>query len=193
MELDFAPIYSAKAKSTANAPRDKPIISREIQNLSGENRAKLEEAARIQAEYQKNILLSDGLRCEINKGLKAGDDISDLFLKAVKAISLMTGDTAFYDVTKKDLLAIYGVGLEKSPVLQIELNETQARLDKLRQAAEREQDTDDIARIKTAIQYHEQAAERIKSKIVDQIKEDNEYDKRPECKDTANYFAENGN
>lgn len=77
----------------------------------------------------------------------------------------MTGDTAFYDVARKDVLAIYGMALENPPVLHIELKEVQARLDKLRQAAEREQDTDDIARIKTAIQYHEKAVEQIKKKI----------------------------
>lgn len=165
MELDFSPIYNANARRTANAPRGDPIISSKLQNLSDENRVKLEEAARIQAEYQKNILLSDSLRCEINKGLKAGEDIYTLFLMAAKAISLMTGDTSFYDIVKKDLLSIYGVALEKTPALQIELNETQARLDKLRQAAEREQDTDDIARIRTAIQYHEKAIAQIKDKI----------------------------
>lgn len=165
MELDFSPIYNANARSATNAPRDKPTVSREMQNLSNENRAKLKEAARIRGEYQKNILLSDSLRCEINKGLKAGEDIYSLFLKAVKAISLMTGDTAFFDVAKKDLLAIYGVAFEKPSVLQIELNEIQARLDKLRKAAEREQDTDDIARIRTAIQYHEKAIAQIKDKI----------------------------
>ncbi len=165
MELDFSPIYNANARSAANAPRGDPIVSSKLQNLSNENRAKLEEAARIRGEYQKNILLSDSLRCEINKGLKVGEDIYTLFLKAAKVISLMTGDTAFYDVAKKDMLAIYGIGLEKPPVLQIELEETQARLDKLRQAAEREQDTNDIARIRTAIQYHEKAIAQIKSKI----------------------------
>ncbi len=136
-----------------------------MQNLSNENRAKLKEATRIRAEYQKNILISDSLRCEINKGLKAGEDIYSLFLKALKVISLMTSDTVFYDVAEKDLLAIYGVTFEKPPVLQIELNEIQARLDKLRQAAKRENDSEDISRIKTAIQYHERAAEQIKSKI----------------------------
>lgn len=136
-----------------------------LQALSNKNRANLEEAARIRGEYQKNILISDGLRCEINKGLKTGEDIYSLFLKAAKVISLMTSDTVFYDVAKKDMIAIYGVGLEKPPVLQIELNEIQARLNNLRQAAERKQGTDDVARIKTAIQYHERAAEKIKSKI----------------------------
>ena len=165
MELDFSPIYNANARSATNAPGDKPTVSPKLQNLSAENRAKLEESARIRAEYQKNILLSDSLRCEINKGLKSGEDIYSLFLKAAKVISLMTGDTVFYDIAKKDLLTIYGVVLEKPPVLQIELNEIQARLNNLRQAAEREQDSDNLSRIKTAIQYHEQAAAQIKGKI----------------------------
>lgn len=165
MELDFSPIYNANSRSVTNAPRDKPAVSPKLQNLSAENRAKLEAAVRIRAEYQKNILLSDNLRCEINKGLKSGEDIYVLFLKAVRAISLITSDTAFYDTAKNDLLAIYSAALEKPPVLQIELNEVQARLDKLRQAAEREQDADNIVRIKTAIQYHERAVEQIKSKI----------------------------
>lgn len=165
MELDFSPIYNANARNTTNAPRDKPPVSPKLQNLSDENRAKLEHAANVYAEYQKNTLLSDSLQCEINKGLKAGEDIYILFLKAARAVSLMTNNPTFYDVARKDLLAIYGIGLEKPPVLQIELNEVQARLDKLRQAAECEKDTDDTARIKTAIQYHEKAVAQIKNKI----------------------------
>lgn len=163
--IDFSPLRELNKGGASAAFPSSPNISPRLQALSDENRAKLEHAANVYSEYQKNIHISDSLRCEINKGLKSGEDIYSLFLKAAKAISLMTGDTAFYDVARKDLLAIYGMALEKPPVLHIELKEVQARLDKLRQAAEREQDTDDIARIKTAIQYHEKAVEQIKKKI----------------------------
>lgn len=163
--LDFSPIYAANSAAPTVNPTGKPNISFAERNLSDKNREKLTEAARIQAEYQRNIIASDSLRCEINKGLKSGEDIYSLFLKAARAISLMTGDTAFYDVARKDLSSIYGAALGKPPVLQIELKEVQARLDKLRQAAECEKDTDDTARIRTAIQYHEKAVERIKDKI----------------------------
>lgn len=163
--IDFSPLRELNKSGTSTAHPSAPNISPRLQALSDENRARLEEASRIRAEYQKNTLLSDSLQCEINKGLKVGEDIYTLFLKAVQAVSLMTNNPTFYNVARKDLLAIYGMALEKPPVLQIELNEVQARLDKLRQAAEREQDTDDIARIKTAIQYHEKAVEQIKKKI----------------------------
>ncbi|MBD5111438.1 MAG: hypothetical protein HDT42_02720 [Ruminococcaceae bacterium] len=165
MNIDFSPLRALNNGGASPVRAAAQNTLPHLQALSDENRAKLEEAARMRTEYQKNIRLSDSLRCEINKGLKSGEDIYSLFLKAAKAISLMTSDTIFYDTVKNDLLAIYGIGLEKPPVLQIELNEVQARLDRLRQAAEREQDTDDVARIGTAIQYHEKAIERIKDKI----------------------------
>ncbi|MBD5128657.1 MAG: hypothetical protein HDT43_01845 [Ruminococcaceae bacterium] len=136
-----------------------------FQALSDKNRAKLEEAARIRAEYQRDILLSDSLRCEINIGLKAGEDIYTLFLKAAKAISLITSDMAFYEVARKDLLSIYGKGLNNPSVLQIELDEIHNRLDKLKQAVERESEPDTVERLKTAIQFHARAAAQIKNRI----------------------------
>ncbi|MCM1277242.1 MAG: hypothetical protein NC299_18105, partial [Lachnospiraceae bacterium] len=77
----------------------------------------------VYSKYQENILKSDDLQCEINRGLKSGESIYNLFLKAVKAVSLMTNNPAFYDVAKKDLLAIYGIGLGEPQALQLELND----------------------------------------------------------------------
>ncbi|MCM1277118.1 MAG: hypothetical protein NC299_17450, partial [Lachnospiraceae bacterium] len=60
---------------------------------------------------------------------------------------------------------IYGIGLGEPQALQLELNDIQTRLNKLKQAADREQDEDDLSRIRTAIKYHEQAIGQIKSRI----------------------------
>lgn len=171
MELDFTPIRNASAGSAANSPRDKPPVSPKLQALSDENRAKLEHATNVYAEYQKNTLISDSLQCEINKGLKSGEDIYSLFLKAAKVISLMTNNATFYDVARKDLISIYGAGLKESSVMEIELKDVQTRLNKLKQAAEREQDADDLSRIKTAIEYHEKAVERIQKQIAKSLRE----------------------
>ena len=46
--------------------------------------------------YQENIKASSQLQTEILKGLKAGEDVYSLFLKAAKAISLMTSNSLFY-------------------------------------------------------------------------------------------------
>ncbi|MCM1277189.1 MAG: hypothetical protein NC299_17835, partial [Lachnospiraceae bacterium] len=66
---------------------------------------------------------------------------------------------------------IYGIGLGEPQALQLELNDVQTRLDKLKQAASREQDEDELSRIKAAIRYHEQAAEQIKDRIAKSEKE----------------------
>jgi hypothetical protein len=47
-------------------------------------------------EVAENIKQSEHLRSEINKGTKAGESIEELYRKALKCISLMTGDEIFY-------------------------------------------------------------------------------------------------
>ena len=94
--------------------------------------------------YQENIKTSSTLQTQILKGLKAGEDVYSLFLKAAKAISLMTSNSVFYSQTEEDLKAIYGRGLQEKPPLQIELEEVQGRLQKLIEADKREKDSDSI-------------------------------------------------
>lgn len=65
--------------------------------------------------YQENIKTSSQLQTEILKGLKAGEDVYSLFLKAAKAISLMTSNSLFYSQIEEDIEAIYGRGLQHKP------------------------------------------------------------------------------
>ena len=58
--------------------------------------------------YQENIKTSSQLQTEILKGIKAGEDVYSLFLKAAKAISLMTSNKLFYTQIEADTRAIYG-------------------------------------------------------------------------------------
>ena len=104
--------------------------------------------------YQENIKTSSTLQTQILKGLKAGEDVYSLFLKAAKAISLMTSNSVFYSQTEEDLKAIYGRGLQEKPPLQIELEEVRKRLQKLTEAAQREQEHDSQQRIQAAIKRH---------------------------------------
>lgn len=60
-----------------------------------------EKAKRRQAkahqEIAKNIRLSSELRVEINKKMKGGAALEDVLKDCFKCISLMTGDTVFYE------------------------------------------------------------------------------------------------
>lgn len=115
--------------------------------------------------YQENIKTSSTLQTEILKGLKAGEDVYSLFLKAAKAISLMTSNSLFYSQTEEDLKAIYGRGLQEKPPLQIELQEVQTRLQRLIEAEKREEASDSKQRIQRAIQAHENEATKLRGMI----------------------------
>ncbi len=104
--------------------------------------------------YQENIKASSQLQSELLKGVKAGEDIYSLFLKAAKAISCMTSNTAFYNQLEADIVAIYGAGLLEKAPLQRELQDTQTRLERLLEAEGREQAPDSKSRIQAAIKAH---------------------------------------
>ena len=120
-----------------------------------QEQAEHERTLAIYREYQHNIKESGSLRTAILKGAKAGEPPVALLLKAVKCISLMTGDTVFYSQLEGDIKSIYGAGLLEPEPLKIEIQETQERLQKLQKALERDTETaDSKERIKRAIEAH---------------------------------------
>ena len=116
-------------------------------------------------EYQENIKRSGQLQTEILKGVKAGESVYDLFLKAVKAISLMTSNSLFYSQIEADTRAIYGEGLQEQAPLKCELAEVQKRLERLREAQAEELEHDSRERIGRAIQAHEAKIAQLQGKI----------------------------
>ena len=126
-----------------------------LQREADRKKQDIDRSLAICREYQQNIKTSSQLQTEILKGVRAGEDIYSLFLKAVKAISLMTSNTVFYSQIEGDIRAIYGQGLLDPLPLQIELQQVQERLKRLREAEERELEADSRERIKRAVTAHE--------------------------------------
>ena len=153
-----------EAKTTRGAYKtltnnEKPLETK-IEGLQGINKlqrqadAKREDIAHslaISREYQQNTIKTSQLQAEILKGAKAGEDIYSLFLKAVKAVSLMTSNDLFYKQLEADIRTIYGEGLLEPIPLQMEIQQTQERLQRLREAYSREP----IGSLQKAIQAHE--------------------------------------
>lgn len=173
-ETPVEPLLGAGAINNPIEPQ-KPVQG-QINGLEGEQAKQLFlQATREQEDhrrnlevyrtYQENIKTSSTLQTQILKGLKAGEDVYSLFLKAAKAISLMTSNSVFYSQTEEDLKAIYGRGLQEKPPLQIELEEVQGRLQKLIEADKREKDSDSKERIQRAIQAHKNKATELREMI----------------------------
>lgn len=79
----------------------------------------------------QNIRESEQLQRDIIEGLRAGSSVYSLFLQAVKAISLLTGEEAYYSQIREDLIAVHGEGLEKPQPLKMALDDTQRELKRL--------------------------------------------------------------
>lgn len=126
-----------------------------LQRQADAKKMDIDRSLAICKEYQQNIKTSSQLQTEILKGAKAGENVYSLLLKACKAISLMTSNSVFYSQLEGDIRAIYGQGLLDPLPLQIELQETQERLARLREALNREIEPDAKERIQRAVKAHE--------------------------------------
>lgn len=115
-------------EATGEAIEGKALISLAREK---EDRQRIADAYKV---YQENIRKSGSLRTDILKGVQTGEPAHTLLLKAVECISRMTGDTLFYSQIEGNIKAIYGQGLLDPISLQIELQETQERLTRLREA-----------------------------------------------------------
>ena len=133
-------------------------LKRQIEGLGAlrrkadQNKAEIDRNLEVYRTYQENIKRSGQLQTDILKGVQAGEDIYSLFLKAVQAISCMTSNKTFYSQVEADLISIYGIGLQQPAPLKLELMDTQKRLDRLREAEQREPNIDSIKRAITAHQ-----------------------------------------
>lgn len=135
-----------------------------LQRQADAKKQDIDRSLAIYKEYQQNTKTSSQLQNDIFKGLKAGEDIYSLFLKATKAISLMTSNSVFYRETEENLKAIYGIGLQEKPPLQMELATVEDRLFHLEEAT-LWSTGDELLRIQKAIQAHEERATELKKMI----------------------------
>ena len=102
------------------------------------------------------------------KGLQSGEPVERLLLKALESLALKDNDTVSFPEAKKTLIAIYGDALGQPVPLQIELEEFETRLERLKQAYEEGKETeakDTQERVKNAIMAHENRIALLKKKI----------------------------
>lgn len=136
-----------------------------LQRKADRNKAEKDRSLEVYRHYQENIRRSGQLQTDILKGLKAGEDIYSLFLKAVEVIGLMTDNGVYLTQIKGDLRSIYGKGLQEPAPLRLDLAETEERLARLREAEARETEQDSLQRIKRAIKEHESRVAELEAHI----------------------------
>lgn len=136
-----------------------------LQRKADQSEAEKERTKRAEIQKRENIQQSNQLQTDILKGLKAGESVYSLFLKASKAISLMTGNTAFITQIEEDIKSIYGAGLIEPEPLKLELEQTEKRLERLKHSFIREEETTTKQRIDNAVKAHEARIVKLKELI----------------------------
>lgn len=120
------------------------------------------QATEVYRTYQENIRKVGQLNTEILKGIHNGENLVILFLKAVKAMTLCTGNKAEYDIIESTLLAVYGTGLHDKEVVSISIDAVQNRLDRLKKALTEVNNSNERSRIEQAIQAHQRQLDQLK-------------------------------
>ena len=94
MQLDFSKLdqIGRKAPESSYKPPEAATPKNDPIKVKQDERAEYGQALRDMAQA---IKASEALRIEIMKGAQQGEDVRDLFRKAVTCISLMTGDECF--------------------------------------------------------------------------------------------------
>ena len=125
-------------------------------------------AQEITQERQSEIAHANQLQVEVMKGLQCGEPVERLLLKALESMALKENDTVSYPEAKKTLIAVYGDAFGQPVPLQIELEEFEERLERLRKAYEEGKETepkDTQERVKNAIMAHENRIALLKKRI----------------------------
>lgn len=164
-------LESGEPTPEAEGPREGPQRAAQSQQAialfmdARQTREAHERSLEVYRAYQEHIKESAALQAEIAKGVKAGADLYSLFLKAIRAISLMTSNTGFYSQIEADLTAIHGRALGYRPPLQRELEGARERLGRLLEAADRETGTETRSRIQAAIAAHRATIEELERRL----------------------------
>ena len=117
---------------------------------------------------REDLARANELQAEIFHGISRGEPAERLLLKAIESMALRDGDTVSYKEARENMKAIYGIGLGEEVPLQIELEEVEGRLTKLRESYERETDSDQkdmVERLKNAIRAHEERVESLRARL----------------------------
>ena len=152
--------YAATQVGVVQTPQPPPAP-----RLAIEQALEAQEAltsAEVSKRYQEATKASEGARTAITKGLQAGLNPYRLLLMATDCIGKLTGDTVFSSSAHDAITLLYGEIGGDPPALEIELEEVETRLAKLRRY--QEEHTGELG-VQGAIQAHESQAQELRNRI----------------------------
>lgn len=102
------------------------------------------------------------LRTKLNDSINAGKPPLEIVLEIAKLVGEISGEDSFYENVREQILAVYGFALGDKFILDDELAEVKARLEKISAAYENPEFTEEEhIRIGYALERHKKEIERL--------------------------------
>lgn len=105
---------------------------------------------------------AQGLRVKLTDAINAGKPPLEIVLEIVKSLGELTGEDSYYRTTREQILSVYGLALRDEFILDDELAEVRARLEKISAAYENPAfSEEEHIRIGHALTRHEEEIARL--------------------------------
>lgn len=116
----------------------------------------------IQLADKKNFGAAQELRIKLTDAINAGKPPLEIILELAKTLGELSGEESYYRTTREQILSVYGLVLKDKFILDDELAEVRARLEKISAAYENPDFTDEEhVRIGYALERHKQEISRL--------------------------------
>ena len=107
------------------------------------------------------------LRQKIRDDIKLAKNPCEILLSVAKEIGTITGEENFYPESREEIISVYGHVFNDEKVLEIELQEISARREKIQDALNNgDFSEDEKLRIQSALNRHDAEIERLNSILV---------------------------
>ena len=102
------------------------------------------------------------LRIKLTDSINAGKPPLEIVLELAKALGELSGEDSYYRTTREQIVSVYGLALDDKFILNDELAEVKARLEKICAAYENPEFTEEEhIRIGYALERHKQEITRL--------------------------------
>ncbi len=102
------------------------------------------------------------LRTTLTNSINAGKPPLEIVLELAKLIGEVSGEDSYYPTTREQILSVYGLALKDKFILEDELAEVRARLEKISAAYQNPDFTEEEhIRIGYALENHRKEIERL--------------------------------
>lgn len=162
MELDFTALSGIAGSQSGEREAERGAGRLQLQ--ADNNAAAIERAAEVYRLHQEATKRAELLVTDIRNGILSGKSIYSLFLQAMQAVELCTGEAGLSTQAEADLVAIYGKALGEPAPMEMELQHILQRLERLN-AALLDADADAAERIRRAIRQHERERDSIRRRL----------------------------